>query len=154
MRAIRHVGIVVSDMEEALGFFRDLLGLTVARTLDEGGPYLAALLAIPGVRATTVKLSADAGETMVELLKFHSPEARARDTREPSSLGLTHVAFTVADLEALYARLTRAGVRFLSRPQRSPDGYVLVAFCYGPDDVLVELVEMLAARGDGGQGAA
>ena len=39
MTAVRHVGIVVSDMEKALRFYRDLLGLRDAGVVAESGSF-------------------------------------------------------------------------------------------------------------------
>ena len=40
MKAIRHTGIVVSDMKKALHFYRDLLGLKEVKRMDETGNYI------------------------------------------------------------------------------------------------------------------
>ena len=143
IRAVRHVGIVVSDMERSLQFYRDLLGLEVARDLDESGAYLDAMLALESAHVRTVKLRVPPGETLVELLEFASP---ATEQRVPSltELGPTHLALTVSDLDDLYARLEAVGVRFTAPPQTSPDGAARVTFCVDPDGTPIELVQELA----------
>lgn len=146
VRAVRHFGIVVSDMERALRFYRDLLGLKVVRVMDESGAYIENMLALPNVRVTTVKLSAEGGSTLVELLEFKSHPRRPRTDREVYGIGPSHVAFTVSDLDAVCERLSAAGVRSNAPPQRSPDGYAKVAFCEDPDGTPVELVEVLRAE--------
>jgi len=140
--AVRHVGIVVVDLDRALGFYRDLLGLTVAREQDEGGDYLARLTGLPGAAARTVKLAAPGGG-MVELLRFTSHPAVVGAEPSAAAPGCSHVAFTVDDLEALYRRLTGAGVRFHAPPAVSPDGGARVAYCRDPEGTIVELVEVL-----------
>lgn len=141
--SIRHVGVVVTDLEKSLFFYRDLLGFSVQKSAQETGPFIEAILAIRGVNVTTVKMSAPDGITMLELLRFESPgrnpAASARDIHSP---GLTHVAFTVSDLDGLYRQLAGHRVEFLSQPQRSPDGSARVAFCRDPDGTLIELVEV------------
>jgi catechol 2,3-dioxygenase-like lactoylglutathione lyase family enzyme len=141
---VRHIGIVVTDLERSLRFYRDLLELSVIRSADESGAYLDNMLALPDVRVTTVKLGAGDGPTLVELLRFTSHRASATEPRQPYSIGPTHVAFTVDDLDAVHERLVRAGVPFNAPPQLSPDGYAKVTFCRDPDGTLVELVEVLA----------
>lgn len=143
VKAVRHCGIVVSDMERSLRFYRDLLGLKVVRTMDESGKYIDDMLSLQNVRVTTVKISADSGPTLVELLEFKSPPRQPRGDNDPCSIGLSHIAFTVDNLDAVYHRLSRAGVRFNAPPQLSPDGYVKVTFCQDPDGTLVELVEVV-----------
>jgi catechol 2,3-dioxygenase-like lactoylglutathione lyase family enzyme len=141
--AVRHVGIVVVDLDRALGFYRDLLGLAVAREMDEGGEYLARITALPGATARTVKLAAPGGG-MVELLRFTSHPGTVGPEPSAAAPGCSHVAFTVDDVEALHARLTAAGVRFHAPPQISPDGGARVAYCRDPEGTIVELVEVLA----------
>lgn len=147
---MRHVGVVVSDLEQSLEFYRDLLGLTVVRRLEERGKHMDELLALNDVRVTTVKLRAPTGETLVELLKFDSHPAEPGTQPQIHSIGPTHLAFTVVDIDAMHRRLSNAGVSFLSGPQASPDGYARVAFCLDPDGTPLELVEVLdpAAVGD------
>jgi catechol 2,3-dioxygenase-like lactoylglutathione lyase family enzyme len=141
---VRHVGIVVRDLERALAFYRDGLGLAVVKQADEQGAYLDNMLALPGVRVTTVKLRApDGGPTLVELLRFREPPNEDGLPRALSAIGPSHVAFTVADLDLAFARLEAAGVRFHAPPQLSPDGYAKVTYCRDPDGTPVELVEVL-----------
>ena len=143
MKAVRHIGIVVGDMERSLGFYRDLLGLKVFRVMDEAGDYLDKMLALSEVQVKTVKLAADSGETLVELLAFASHQGGRHSKRRIYSIGPTHIAFTVDNLDSLYQRLMQAGLSFYSPPQRSPDGYAKVAFCEDPDGTPIELVEVL-----------
>jgi len=143
MKAVRHFGIVVSDMETSLYFYRNLLGLKVAKVMEESGEYIDNVLSLEGVRVATVKMSADSGSTLVELLEFKSHPRPIHGEPEVYSAGPSHVAFTVDDLDGVYRRLSESGVRFKAPPQQSPDGYAKVAFCRDPDGTLIELVEVL-----------
>ena len=60
-----------------------------------------------------------------------------------TAIGPTHVAFTVSDLDQLFARLTEQSVRFNAPPQLAPDGKAKVTFCFDPDGTPIELVEEL-----------
>ncbi|TMK39924.1 MAG: hypothetical protein E6G56_09800 [Actinobacteria bacterium] len=145
-RSLRHVGIVVTDADRALRFYRDQLGLRVEVDQVEEGEFIDSILAAPKTSVRTVKLSATEGETLVELLEFAgggSPVA----LEDVARLGPTHVALTVRELDALHTRLSAAGVRFLSAPKIAPDGRARVAFCADPDGALLELVEPLGAPG-------
>jgi catechol 2,3-dioxygenase-like lactoylglutathione lyase family enzyme len=142
MKAVRHLGIVVSDLDRALHFYQDLLGLKVSKRMDEEGGYLSLITGLENARVTTVKLAADDGN-LVELLYFHSHPRRSPQAREFCEVGASHVSFTVDDIDADYLRLSNAGVEFNSPPQLSPDGYAKVAFCRDHDQTLVELVQAL-----------
>lgn len=140
---IRHAGVVVSDLKRSLEFYRDVLGLRVVCVADEPPSYIGKLLAIQDGRVTTAKLAAPTGETLIELLEFRR-EARPRQSvREVDSIGPTHIALTVADLDRAYLVLRERGAPFLAAPILSPDGLYKVAFCRDPDGTLLELVERL-----------
>ena len=139
---IRHTGLVVADLGQALHFWCDLLGFTVTRQMEESGAHIDAMMGLKNVLVTTSKLTAPDGG-MVELLYFHSHPDRSRWSGTPYSTGFTHLALTVNSMEETYQRLSASGVRFKAAPQRSPDGAVKVIYCEAPDGVLLELVEML-----------
>ena len=143
MRCVRHVGIVVRDLELAVRFYQEVLGLEVVNRQDEAGSHLDVMLGLTNARVTTVKMSAAEGPTLVELLEFHS-HPDDRPAAHPYSLGPTHVAFTVDDLRQRYGRLNEQGVRFMAPPEPSPDGKALVTFCRDPEGNLIELVEAMA----------
>lgn len=140
VRAMRHVGIVARKVEPLLEFYRDVLGMEVVKDYQEDGPYIQTLLGLPPLKLRMVKLVAP-DQSMIELLHFFgaSPENAARGLHRP---GLTHVAFTVDDVEDVERRLRARGVRFVSAPQTSPDGYAKVVFCQDPEGNFLELVEV------------
>ena len=139
MTAIRHTGIVVADLNHVLGFWCGVLGFQVKRQMDEAGADLDAVLGLLDVRVTTVKLEAPGGG-LLELLCFHSHPDSPEWSGTPSSTGLTHVALTVDDIEAVCKRAEEYGCEPGPR-FRSPDGRVIMTYCRGPEGVLLELVE-------------
>ena len=142
MKAVRHTGIVVTDMARSLEFYRDLLGLTLALDFEERGEYIDTLSNVSGIRLRMVKLRADDGG-LVELLHYIShPMSRAKDNKL-CEIGPTHMAFTVDSIDETYARLSGAGVKFNSTPIVSPDGKAKPTFCQDPDGTYLELVEKL-----------
>lgn len=144
--AVRHTGIVVKDLDKSLKFYRDLLGLKIVSRNEESGVFLDKILKLKKVQATTVKLSGSDNGSLIELLHFQFPRNLRRHSVWPQTLGLTHTAFTVKNLAAVYKKLAKARVKFTSEPQISPDGKAKVVFCQDPEGNLVELVEMLAKK--------
>ncbi len=142
VKGLRHAGIVVSDLEGALSFWCDILGFSVARQMLESGPFIDALLGLDNVQVTTSKLIGPDGN-MVELLKFHSHPGEPGWTGTPSTTGLTHLAFTVEDLDTLTQRLAAKGFASLAPPLISADGAAKVAYVKGPEGLLLEFVEVL-----------
>jgi catechol 2,3-dioxygenase-like lactoylglutathione lyase family enzyme len=144
MTSLRHVGIVVADLERALGFYRDLLGLEAARAMDEHGEFLDAILGAERAAVRTVKLGGKSG-AQIELLQFTRPPLDQGPPPGVTRRGPTHVALNVEGIDALYERLAVAGVRFTTAPRLSPDGRAKVTFCHDPDGTLIELVELVPA---------
>ena len=145
IKGIRHVGIVVSNLEKALIFWRDVLGFRIIRQMEEAGQNIDAMMGLGGVQVTTVKLAGEDG-SMVELLKFHSHPDKEKWTGTPFSTGITHIALTVSDMDKAVREMKNAGVRFPADPQLSPDGKVKVIYASAHDGVLLELVEPLDSR--------
>jgi catechol 2,3-dioxygenase-like lactoylglutathione lyase family enzyme len=109
--------------------------------MEESGDYIDNILSIRNTKVTTVKMEAPDGQ-MIELLKYHSHPGE-QTPREICDIGISHIAFTVEDLNCEYDRLKSEGVPFNAQPQLSPDGYAKVTFCRAPEGTLVELVEVL-----------
>ena len=141
MTSIRHIGIVVSDMDKSIYFYCDLIGLKKGTVNEESGAFIDSLLKIPYARVLTTKLVGENSTTSLELLCFKNPNST---TATPlNAIGPTHLALNVSNLDALYTRLTKVGVTFNAAPRISPDGCVKVAFCQDPDGTFVELVELV-----------
>jgi catechol 2,3-dioxygenase-like lactoylglutathione lyase family enzyme len=129
VRGIDHVGVVVADLERSLRFYRDLLGIRVLREIT-GWSDQRVLIA-----------DLDLGDgRLLELIE--RPQA---DPRPEGDTGM-HVAIVVDDIEAVWTRLTEAGVPARSRPVTLHDSGprwngVAVAYVSDPDGVTVELVQ-------------
>ena len=143
MKAVRHFGVVVTNMEASLAFYRDLLGLKIRREMLEEGEFIDTISGMKDIKVRTVKMTADNGDTLVELLCYASHPRKRIGNSELPNIGASHVAFTVENVEQEYRKLQEAGVRFNCPPQVSVDGKAKVTFCFDPDGVPVELVEEL-----------
>ena len=141
VKDIRHTGIVVVDLETSLKFYRDLVGFQIAKQMEESGDYIDNISSLRNIKVTTVKLTSPSGQ-MIELLKYHSHPAEQKE-RKICEIGISHIAFTVDNLDFEYERLWGKGIQFNSPPQSSPDGYAKVTFCRAPEGTLIELVEVL-----------
>jgi len=141
IKNIRHTGIVVSDLEASFRFYCDLLGFQIIKKMDESGEYIDNMLDLNGVDVTTVKMSAPDGQ-MIELLKYQSHPCKQKEY-EICRIGISHLAFTVDNLDQVYDKLKAESVFFNAPPQLSPDGYAKVTFCNAPEGTFIELVEIL-----------
>ena len=103
--SIHHIAIAVHDLEAALDFYRDALGLEVTerREVPEEGVEIAFL---------------PAGEGELELLQPLNEASSVAQFLERRGEGLHHVCLAVQDIEAAMARLRAAGARLLSEKPR------------------------------------
>jgi glyoxylase I family protein len=136
---INHTGVSVDSIDRSLLFYRDLLGLELVLDLDvDHHPGLEEVVAMSDVVGRCVFL--DAGDTRLELWEYRSPAGQPiRDGHIPADRGVTHVAFTVDDVDAMYLHLTEAGVECLSKPLDL--GLHKTMYVKGPDNEFVELLE-------------
>jgi len=109
--------------------------------MEEAGDYIDNISSLRNVRVTTVKMTSPSDQ-MIELLEYNSHPTEQR-MREICEIGISHIAFTVDDLDMEYERLKGKGIQSNSPPQLSPDCYAKVTFCRTPEGTLIELVEVL-----------
>ena len=144
MAFIRHVGVVVTDIERSKAFYKKHFGFAVKVEALEAGECLDNCLSISAVRVKTTKMIDSLGN-ILELLQFVSHPMTPDENLKYSlnKIGCTHFAMTVKDISLLYDTLTAEGVLFTYPPQTSSDGNVKLAFCRDPDGTFIELVEEL-----------
>jgi methylmalonyl-CoA epimerase len=134
MRALLdHVGIAVEQLEPALRFFRDALGLHVEAPEE---------VASQRVRAHFVPL---AGLGALELLEGTAPDSPITRFVERRGPGLHHITLRVDDLAAALEHLKARGVRLVDEAPRVGAGGSLVAFVHpqAAHGVLVELKQVV-----------
>ena len=125
---IAHVGIAVADLESALAFYRDVLGLEPHQTETLDG-------------ATIVALSF--GDAEVELLapvEADSPIDKFLARRGP---GIHHICYRVPDLDAALEACRKAGYRLVDEVPRKGAAGRRIAFVHpkATAGILLELTD-------------
>lgn len=125
---VAHIGVAVSDLDEAAAFYRDVLGL------EPSPPETA-----DGARIVSVAL----GDVEVELLTPeapNSPIARFIAKRGP---GIHHICYRVPNLERALERCRERGYRLVDETPRAGAGRRRVAFVHpkATAGILLELTE-------------
>ena len=138
IKNIRHLGIVVRDMEKSLEFYR-YLGYEVIADMKEDSRFIDKILGLNDSDLRTVKMTYGDNH-MIELLYYTNPISED-NLKQVNFVGCSHFALSVSDIESLYEDLSKIGVEFISKP--ISNGKVKVAFCKDPNDVYLELVEEL-----------
>jgi methylmalonyl-CoA/ethylmalonyl-CoA epimerase len=125
---IAHVGIAVPDLDAALAFYRDVLGLEPhpAETADG-----ATIISLPF------------GDSEVELLAPDAPEGPIAKFLARRGPGIHHICYRVPDLDAALAACRRAGYRLIDETPRTGAGGHRIAFVHpkATAGILLELTE-------------
>ena len=139
VKRIDHVAVVVRDLESALQFYRDLLGIQPSRILD---------FPREGVRIAFLPLGgADGSE--IELLEPINPEGSVARFLQQRGGGLHHICLEVPDIDQTLAELRDAGARVLDdSPRPTAEGRGIFLHPKGTGGVLLELVQRAAESPD------
>ena len=139
-----HTGVSVRDMEKAIAFYRDVIGMEKAFDREFEAP-VDRLTGLSGARVRIVHMKL--GDSAVELFHYKHPQGRepARELRQ-SDYGLTHIGFIVEDFWGTYQHLLDHGVRFVGEPVEIRPG-VFVAYFHGAEDEVCEIREITAQAG-------
>jgi methylmalonyl-CoA/ethylmalonyl-CoA epimerase len=125
---IAHVGIAVADLESALAFYRDVLGLEPHQPETVDGAIIVAL---------------SFGDAEVELLAPSEPAgpiARFLARRGP---GIHHICYRVPDLDAALEACRKAGYRLVDEVPRKGAAGRRIAFVHpkATAGILLELTD-------------
>jgi methylmalonyl-CoA/ethylmalonyl-CoA epimerase len=127
---IDHVGIAVADLDAAIAYYRDQLGMTLTHREEN-------------VEQGVAEAMMSVGDSMVQLLAPLTPQSPIAAFLEKRGPGLQQVAYRVADVRAASAALRDQGMRLLyDEPRRGTAGS-LINFVHpaSAGGVLIELVE-------------
>ena len=131
-----HVGITVSDLDRAVEFYRDVLGLDVLARFSVGGEEFATGVGVDGASADFAHLDADGAR--VELVEY-APEGEDATGSDLNQPGAKHLGLEVADLDGFYEGLPE-DVATISEPQTTESG-TRILFVRDPEGNLVEILE-------------
>ncbi len=127
---INHVAIVVPEIEGALNFWRDALGLDLNYVED-----------VPSQKSQVAFLPL--GESEVELVKPTTTDSGVAKFLAERGAGMHHLCFEVDDIDGMLADLKAKGVRLINETATQLEGRK-VAFIHpkSANGVLVELYQL------------
>ncbi|MBL7844189.1 MAG: methylmalonyl-CoA epimerase [Cyclobacteriaceae bacterium] len=127
---IEHIGIAVADLEKAIEFYENVLGLKCYR--------------IEEVEDQKVKTAFfQVGQTKIELLESTAPDGPIAKYIEKKGEGMHHLAFSVRNIEKQLEEVSSKGVQLIdSKPRKGAEG-LDIAFLHpkSTKGVLVEFCE-------------
>jgi len=132
---IEHIGIAVSNLQESIKYYEDILGLKCYKTEE-----------VPDQKIRTAFLMI--GETKIELLEPTDPESTVAKFIEKRGEGIHHIAFAVNDLGSSLKDAESKGVKLIDTvPRKGAEG-LQIAFLHPKSTygVLTELCEDQAKK--------
>ena len=130
LNRLDHVGIAVSDLTAARGFYEGVLGLR---------PAHEEVIEDQGVHEVLYRM----GDAWVQLVAPLGPDTPVGRFLEKRGEGLHHVGYSVANVSTALSELRAAGVETVDDAPRIGSGGTRVAFAHpkSAHGVLIELVE-------------
>ena len=126
IRKLDHIGIAVSNLDEALKLYRDTLGLKVEHMEDFEGMKIAFI---------------PIGDTEFELLQPTDPNSALAKFLEKRGEGVQHVAIRVDDVQKSLEELKAKGLQVIDQKPRPGAGGAKIAF-FHPKSTMGVLLEI------------
>ena len=125
-----HIGIAVKNIDEALAFYRDTLGISSAgeEVIEEQKVKVAFL---------------PLGDTELELLESTSPDGPVAKFIEKRGEGIQHIALRVENIEEALKELKEKDFRLIDQQPRYGAGNAKIAFLHpkATGGILLEISE-------------
>ena len=131
-RRIDHVAIIVRNIEQALVFYRDTLGITPSEIKE---------VPTEEVRIAFLPMGGPGGSEL-ELIEPTTPNSSLTRFLEKRGEGLHHICLEVGDIDAALAEMQEKGVPVLDKqPRIAAAGRAIFLHPKGTNGVLLELLE-------------
>lgn len=130
VKKVNHVAIVVRDIDSALEFWNNALGIPLGHVEE-----------VPSQQAKVAFLPVGGSE--IELVQPTNSDSGMASFLEKRGEGLHHVCVEVSDIDAMLAQLKHAGVRLINETAQILPGRKM-AFVHpkSANGVLIELYEL------------
>jgi methylmalonyl-CoA/ethylmalonyl-CoA epimerase len=130
LKKINHVAMAVADIDQALSFWRDALGLELNHVEE-----------VPSQKSTVAFLPV--GESEIELVKPTTDDSGVAKFLAERGGGMHHLCIEVDDIAGMMAQLKAKGVRLLSEePSVLPGRKMAFVHPKSTGGVLLELYEV------------
>lgn len=150
---VLHFSFTVSDLDRSVAWYVDTLGLELVARQRSENDYIRTLVGLPDAILEVAQfkipgVSPGASTHMLELIQYVQPTS-AHERAPIFSVGASHLAFLVSDIDEHFQRLRSAGVAFVNPPVAITEGVNVGGFaCYfaDPDGNTLELLMPAPSR--------
>jgi catechol 2,3-dioxygenase-like lactoylglutathione lyase family enzyme len=148
-RTINHIAVSVSNLEEAIRWYQDILGFTLIKQPIEfeANDSLTGMAVkdfhSPKLKKMKIAWLTSANQVGFEIIEYVEPKAERRaDSFEYWKSGITHISVTDPDIEGLCKRISDSGGKQRSKIwEVVPDKHYKVAFCEDPFGNIIEIYD-------------
>jgi|TARA_B100000809_G_scaffold5302_1_gene5393 catechol 2,3-dioxygenase-like lactoylglutathione lyase family enzyme len=144
---ISHIAVCVRDMDKALAFYRDILGMKVKKDFIEDTSTGGLTHTYKHKRDNRRTVYLDWGQDQFFVMTSHPGDKTDGDAIKLDQVGVSHVSFTVKDIRALADELIAKGVEIAGGIEAFADaeGNVRTFFAFDPDGILVQFDSGIAS---------
>jgi catechol 2,3-dioxygenase-like lactoylglutathione lyase family enzyme len=143
INGVHHFGVTVRNLDKALDFFCNLLGLELVETHEASGERPETILGMPGASLRIAVLKTPDGKNL-ELIEYVQPKGKEIDLKT-CNFGVPHIALIVNDIQKIHDELSVKGYVFNSPPYWKGESVAGqgwgVSFLKGPDGISIELMQ-------------
>ena len=142
VKRMDNVGIVVEDLDAAIGFFTEL-GLILEGRMPIEGEWAGRITGLRGQRVEIAMMRTPDGHGRLELSRFDTPAIASDHRTAPvNSLGYLRVMFAVENIDDTLVRLKKLGASVVDE---IVDYEKVYRICYirGPEGILIGLAQEL-----------
>jgi catechol 2,3-dioxygenase-like lactoylglutathione lyase family enzyme len=149
-----HIAINSTDLDRSVAFYQRL-GFTALQDRSVKNDLVKEAFAVPSadLRFVHLRLGDDEQATVLDIVQWFDP-GTADDGSGPVEQhrrGLTRFSVLTDDTQRVYDELSAEGVEFITKPTsvQTPQGGWKVCMVKDPDDVVVQITELLPPPADG-----
>jgi catechol 2,3-dioxygenase-like lactoylglutathione lyase family enzyme len=142
--AADHTGITVSNLEQSLAFWQNVLGFELSHRAHQTAEVASEVTGVAGAEISIAVVKAPGGHK-IELLEYHAPPDRKHVDLRPCDVGSVHVALTVDNLGAVLSAIAASGWKAAGKPQTlqsGPNAGKRVVYVRDPDGTTIEFMEV------------
>ncbi len=142
IRAFDHTSFTVADIDVAVAFWRDVMGLRLDDLSRREQPWLGRVVGLPGATCRVAHLRGHGSH--LELIEYDEGWQGENVFGPANRPGAAHLAFWVDDIAAAVEQMTAGGATRLGEVTLCASGPVadcLAIYLRDPGGIIVELVE-------------
>ena len=147
IRGLDHIGVTVPDIEQAVGFFQEVLGCQEAFRfgpfMDDKGTFMQDLVNVnPRAVIKQIVMVRCGQGSNIELFQYSSPDQKTEEPRN-SDYGGHHLAFYVKDIKAAVDKAKANGLKTFMGPfpiKEGPAAGQSITYVLAPWGMQLELI--------------